>query len=215
MQSRFESERQFIGRLLDAAPFDSQAEAVRAARALLQVLGGLLTQDERAALARELPVELVKLLAIGLPQPRLDWREFHRRVAELAGVSLGRAIEQSEVVCRVLCETLAPSTRLHLQKLLPELANLFELAEEVAPPLGEPHRSSAAPNDLAEGRPGGSSPVATADVRSLAHRQSVARSDDPHGDTKLSSAPGLRQEQGGRTLADGRSGSQRPISSSR
>lgn len=215
MQGRLESERQFLGRLLDAAPFENQAEAARAARSLLQVLGGLLTQDERAALARELPVELVKLLAIGLPQPRLDWREFHRRVAELAGVPLGLAIERSEVVCRVLCETLAPSTRLHLQKLLPELASLFELPEEVASPLGESHRSRAAPNDLAEGRPGGSSPLATADLRSLAHRQSVARSDDPHGNTKLSSAPGLRQEQDGHTLAEGRPGSRRPISSSR
>lgn len=215
MRSRFESEREFIGRLLDVAPFANQAEAARAARASLQVLGGLLTQDERAALARELPIELVKLLAIGLPQPRLDWRQFHRRVAELAGVPLGLAIEQSEVVCRILCESLAPATRRHLQKLLPELAALFEPAEQVEPPLGQSHRSSEAPNDLAEGRPGGSSPIATADPRSLAHRQSVARSDDPHGETKLSGARGLRQEQDARSLADGRPGSRRPISSSR
>jgi uncharacterized protein (DUF2267 family) len=215
MKNRFESERRFIERLVEVAPFANQAEAARAARALLQVLGGLLTQDERVALARELPAELVRLLAIGLPQPNVDWTEFHRRVAQVEGVPLALAIEHSEVVCRALCEALAPSTRQHLQTTLPKLAGLFELPTDIERPLSEAHRSSSAPNDLAEGRPGGASPIATSDLRSLAHRHSVARSDDPHADTKLSSARGLRQEQGEHTLAAGRPGSRRPISGSR
>lgn len=215
MKNPFESERRFIERLVDVAPFANQAEAARATRALLQVLGGLLTQDERIALARELPAELVRLLAVGVPQPDVDWTEFHRRVAQAEGVPLALALEHSEVVCRTLCEALAPSTRWRLQRILPKLAGLFELPADVEPPLGESHRSSAAPHDLAEGRPGGSSPIASSDLRPLAHRHSIARSDDPHADTKLSSARGLRQEQGEHTLAAGRPGSRRPISGSR
>jgi hypothetical protein len=102
-----------------------------------------------------------------------------------------------------------------VQRCLPELAPLFELPEPVEAPRVQAQRSSAAPNDLAEGRPGGSQPLASGDPRYLAHRHSVARSDDPHGDTKLSSAHGLRQEQTEHTLALGRPGSSRPISGSR
>jgi len=63
-------------------------------------------------------------------------------------------------------------------------------------------------------RPGSAMPLASADPRYLAHRHSVARSVDPHAETKLSSAHGLRQEQDEHTLALGRPGSERPISSS-
>jgi len=71
---------------------------------------------------------------------------------------------------------------------LPEIAELFELPEPTEAPLHP---------DL------------------LAHRHSVARSDDPHADSKLSSARGLRQEREQRTLASGRPGSRRPLSGGR
>jgi hypothetical protein len=49
---------------------------------------------------------------------------------------------------------------------------------------------------------------ATAD---RAHADSVARSDAPHEDTKLSSARGTTQERLHETLAEGRPGPRRPI----
>ena len=45
-----------------------------------------------------------------------------------------------------------------------------------------------------------------------AHAESVARSDDPHADTRLSSSQGMTQERRGETLAEGRPGSDRPVS---
>ncbi|HLM72216.1 MAG TPA: hypothetical protein VK459_05985 [Polyangiaceae bacterium] len=45
-----------------------------------------------------------------------------------------------------------------------------------------------------------------------AHTHSVARSDNPHEDTKLSSSRGLTQERLEDTLAEGKPGSDKPIS---
>jgi uncharacterized protein (DUF2267 family) len=209
------SEQRLLGRLQELGPFADESEARRALLAVVEVIGSLLTSDERGVVARELPTELANTVSNALTHPSGDWHEFNRRVARAEGVRLGQAIEHAEVVCRALSEALSHSTRSRLQKALPTLADLFELPEESEKPLTEAHRSSAAPNDLAEGRPGGSLPIATADPRYLAHRHSVARSDDPHGDNKLSSAQGLRQEQDEHTLASGRPGSRRPISGSR
>jgi uncharacterized protein (DUF2267 family) len=213
--NRFTSAQQLIGRIQELGPFEDANDARRALTAALEVLGGVLTADERALVASELPAELAGVLSTAVPHPSADWHEFNRRVAHAEGVRLGRAIEHAEVVCRALSEALVPSTRRRLQQALPQLSRFFELPEDVVPPSHEPHRSSEAPNDLAEGRPGGSLPLASADPRYLAHRHSIARSDDPHGDTKLSSAHGLRQEQDQHTLATGRPGSSRPISGSR
>jgi hypothetical protein len=115
------------------------------------------------------------------------------------------------MVCRALGEVLSPTAHARLHHAVPEIAALFEVGSEPgvsphAPLLGE------APNDLAEGRPGGSRPLATANPADLAHRHSIARSDDPHAETKLSSACGLTQEREERSLATGRPGSRRPLS---
>lgn len=215
MPSTVTSEERILARLQELGPFAAESEARQALRAVLEVLGGLLTHDERAAIAVELPPELAKTLVEALAHPPSDWHEFHRRVALAEGVRLGRAVEHSEIVGLALSEVFSHSSRCRLQKALPGLAPMFEWPEKSEAPLTQPHRSREAPNDLAEGRPGGSLPLATADPRYLAHRHSIARSDDPHGDTKLSSAHGLRQEQGEDTLAAGRPGSRRPISGSR
>lgn len=208
------SEPEIVERLLGTSPFVDERDVRQGLSAVLEVLGSLLTPDERALVAAELPDELARVLHGALAHPGGDWHDFNRRVARAEGVRLGLAIEHAEMICRALSEALSTSTRRRLQRSLPELAPLFELPERVEAPLAASHRSSAAPNDLAEGRPGGSQPLASGDPRYLAHRHSVARSEDPHGDTKLSSARGLRQEQAEHTLALGRPGSSRPISGS-
>jgi hypothetical protein len=45
-----------------------------------------------------------------------------------------------------------------------------------------------------------------------AHAHSVARSENPHADTKLSSSPGLTQERLGDSLAEARPGPAHPVS---
>jgi hypothetical protein len=64
---------------------------------------------------------------------------------------------------------------------------------------------------LAEGRPGSHHPLSEARPE-RAHSHSVVRADNPHGDTKLSSAVGFTQEREQETLAAGHPGSDRPLS---
>jgi hypothetical protein len=67
---------------------------------------------------------------------------------------------------------------------------------------------------LATGRPGSRHPVSEAH-EDRAHTESIARSDDPHGDTKLSSSRGLTQERLRETLAEGRPGPEHPVSNTK
>ena len=208
------AEQQIVERLLESGPFANEAETRRALRVCLEVLGSLLTSDERALVGGELSPELAQMLHGASPHRRAELHEFAGRIAQSEGVPWGVAVEHAEMVCRAVGNALSPSTRQRLVRGLPQLARLFEPLErpEIAP-LPEERRPDTVPNDLAEGRPGGTLPLASADPRYLAHRHSVVRSVDPHAETKLSSAHGLRQEQDEHTLALGRPGSEHPISS--
>jgi hypothetical protein len=66
---------------------------------------------------------------------------------------------------------------------------------------------------LAEGRPGSHRPLSEGPGRG-AQRGSIAE-DNPHADTKLSSASGARQEHRRDTLAEGRPGARIPLSTGR
>jgi hypothetical protein len=104
-----------------------------------------------------------------------------------------------------------------LQRHLPQLAFLFELRETTPEPESPDQvRPSERPdnrwdNTLASGRPGSRHPISDARPN-RAHAHSVARSDNPHGDTKLSSSHGFTQERENETLADGRPGPKRTLS---
>jgi hypothetical protein len=174
-----------------------------------------LTQAERRSLADGLPPHAAQIVRGAPALAQTSQYDFMHHVAAREGVRLGLAVEHAEIVCRALGETLSPTTLARLRHALPDLALLFEPAEEGEPLPENAERAPDAPNDLAEGRPGGTHPLSTADPRILAHRHSIARSDDPHAETKLSSACGLTQERDARTLAAGRPGSRRPISKSR
>ncbi|HLV64706.1 MAG TPA: DUF2267 domain-containing protein [Polyangiaceae bacterium] len=205
------SENELVGRLRELAPFRNEEEARGALRATLAVLGEQLHEDERRLIAEELPRELGGLVVRQHRKPAPSVEAFARRVAEREDIAPGRAIEHAEIACSVLGDVLARPTRERLLEEIPNLRTLFEPREEperVPPPASS---NLEAPSDLAEGRPGAERSLAATDSPP-AHRHSVARSSDPHARTRLSSAPGLRQEQKGETLASGRPGSRRPIS---
>ena len=208
------SKQDILRRIQELGPFQSAADAVLTLHATLEALGSLLTEGERLAVAGSLPAECARLVRGAPSTTRGNVTDFFHRVATREGAALGRAVEHAEIACRALGETLSPSALARLQRAVPDLARLFEPAPEPAPP--PPHREAPGdvPRDLAEGRPGGERPLADADPHELAHRQSIARSDDPHAETKLSSACGLTQEREARTLAAGRPGSSRPLSRS-
>jgi hypothetical protein len=144
------------------------------------------------------------------PHQDFDLAELHARVARREGVRLGLAVEHTGVVCQAVAEALSPAALYRLREALPEpMGALFsprapgERFEHVH--LDPSHHT------LAEGRPGSQHPLAETRVE-RAQTDSVVRADNPHEDTKLSSATGLTQEREQETLAAGHPGSSRPLS---
>jgi uncharacterized protein (DUF2267 family) len=181
--------------------------ARRLARAVTSVLLEQLASPDRTWLTSLLPSTLV---AAGphdhVPHRAADGlREFIDRVAAREGVDPGFAREHTQSVCRALAEVLDDDEWTHLvARLHDQLAALFVL------PVASAVRGSEAPRQpsrrrrtLSEGRPGSRKPLSEA---APAHGQpdSLALSDNPHADTKLSSTTGTTQEREHETLSRGR-----------
>ncbi|MDB4995548.1 MAG: hypothetical protein JWM74_2980 [Myxococcaceae bacterium] len=195
---------------------ETTAEARRAIGATLRTLAERLSPEIVSRLASELPREL----AMQLRTPRstaghvrsFAANELYARVARREGVTVGFAREHAQAVCttvaRALPEEIVEAVRRDLD---PDLALLFEpLERERATPPPAHASKKAHGHTLASGAPGSRHPIAEADVLA-GHADSVARSSEPHADTKLSSSPGLTQEREHHTLAAGKAGSTRPI----
>jgi uncharacterized protein (DUF2267 family) len=205
-----------IERLQAMAPFEDEGAARRAWSATLQALRGGLTDDEADWLAIDLGPELASPLVATVQPVELSLDAFYRSVARVAGQRRSVAQEQAQVVCRALTELLSPSSITRLHRSVPKLAPLFAAPEAAWPPsAAHSLRSEPGPDHtLAGGRPGGDRPLSEArrstdaeDPSASARRaqsHSVAASDDPHADTKLSSARGFTQEREGGSLATAR-----------
>lgn len=175
-----------------------------AERAVCVVLGGVCEQlswQGIQALAEDLPAPLGARVRQWAPGRPMTVAELHARVAREENVRLGMAVELTEVVCQGVAEALTAGTLHRLREALPEpMGALFtprERGERFEPVHLDPSRHT-----LAEGRPGSRHPLSEAQPE-RAHAQSVVRADNPHGDTKLSSAAGLTQEREQETLATG------------
>jgi uncharacterized protein (DUF2267 family) len=186
--------------------------AERALRATLRVLGERLTEDEAHALASRLPDELAGVVDRAEYDSDFDAAELYARVGRRMHVDLGEAHERADVALRVIGTVLDDDLRRRLAHALP-----VPIAERLyEPELGEPppyQEATTAPRmtTLASGRPGSRHPLADAPPPD-GHTQSIAQNDDPHGETKLSSARGLTQERFDDSLAKGRPpGPLRPV----
>lgn len=199
---------------LGGLPEDSAAEAVETT---LEALGAALVPAERRAISEHLPESLRSVLETPAHLPDLDLDGFYERVRKHRAIGRGRAKEQAQIVCQALSKTLPSEAVASLERHLPRLAPLFELREPTSPPEA-PERTDRpstpeppSTRTLATGRPGSSRPLSDARPdRAQAH--SVVRSDNPHGDTKLSSSHGFTQEREGESLATGRPGPKHPLS---
>lgn len=185
------------------------AEAARAVAAVLGTLGERLSHSEAGALADALPAGAAARLRAGRFDRDFDLEELYGRVARRAGVRLGFAVEHTIAVCATVGERLDAATRARLGRALPpEMLALFAVRPAVeAPP---PPPRVGAHTTLAEGRPGSRRPLSES-APPPAQADSVARADNPHGDTKLSSARGLTQEREHEDLATGHPRPARPI----
>jgi uncharacterized protein (DUF2267 family) len=209
----------FIEQIQERSGFAGPAEAARAVDATLSALRERLVDDEAGALAQALPEPMAQILRRGAYDCDFGLDELYRRAGEREGVPLGFATEHTQVVCQVLAETIGAELLRRLQQHLPgDLAALLTSR----PPLAEPPEPERRPREiapgagatLAEGRPGSRHPLSEAHP-DKAQQHSVARSADPHGDTKLSSSRGLTQERLEETLAGGHPGSARPLHSAK
>jgi uncharacterized protein (DUF2267 family) len=178
-------------------------EKARAAtEAVLSALGTQLGRPEAEALAAELPEALARSVRDSRYAPET---QLGARVAALEEVTLAVAVEHIASVCHALAELLPEATLERLRRGLPgDVAVLLEPpSREVA---AHEHGHVAAPrHTLAEGRPGSRHPISESRPPG-AQSNSVVTSDNPHGDTKLSSSRGLTQERERETLATGKPG---------
>ncbi|MGK4005317.1 DUF2267 domain-containing protein [Sorangium sp. So ce1036] len=205
----------FVEEVQRRAGFAGRDEAERAIAVTARTLGERLLEDEAAAVAGGLPGPVAAAVRGATYQGDFDRDELYDRIARREGAPRGFGMEHAQAVCQVIGEALPEAERQRLQKHLPDWADLFAPREAGAPPPRPVH--AAAPPEvghgatLATGRPGSRRPLSEARPEP-AHAESVARSDDPHADTRLSSSPGLTQERLQETLAEGRPGPERPVS---
>jgi uncharacterized protein (DUF2267 family) len=193
-----------------------------AIEATLGVLRQRLLDDEAAALAGALPEPFAGLVRGGAYDEDFGVEELYRRVHRREGVHIGFAAEHAQAVFQVLAEEIDGEILARLRRHLP--ADYAALLEPRPPhsTAGEPppteRRAHGTPpgegSTLADGRLGSRHPLSEARPQD-AHQESVARSDNPHGETKISSSHGLTQERRDDTLAAGTPGSSRPIHSAR
>lgn len=189
------------------------AEARRALRATLAVLGERLLDDEARALAEELPAELAAVVTDVDYDGDFDSSELYERVRRRERAGASRGLEVAEIVLGALGAVLEPDRRRKIARGLPEGAReVFSgrIAHGEPPPHAVP---SHAPKmtTLATGRPGSAHPVSESAPPS-GHTHSVACSPVPHEETKLSTTRGPTQERFRETLAEGKPpGPARPV----
>lgn len=160
--------------------------------------------------AGALPAPLAEIVRAGSHQGGFDADEFFERVGAREGTGAGAAREHAQLACAALAEALTPEVRDQLRAHLPEpLAELFEPRGVAAAPPAHPHaREHERRRPLASARPGSTRPLSEAGPEATAQSGSIAASDEPHAERKLSSG----QPQRGDTLSSGRPGSHRPLS---
>ncbi|MCC6619831.1 MAG: hypothetical protein IT385_01170 [Deltaproteobacteria bacterium] len=194
----------FVQQILTLGALD-QADARRAALAAL-----------RALALRLPPAEAADLEALRAEVAARDEADARSGPAAAVAAALGVAPERADAIANVVLvaalESLGDRAPSLIAALPPDLRPTpTSTAGDM--PVSRAPRPPAEDHSLAGGRPGHGHPLADA-APERAHTHSIARADDPHADTRLSSAHGVGAAPG-RSLADGRPGSERPLSTSK
>ncbi|MGC4117247.1 MAG: DUF2267 domain-containing protein [Myxococcales bacterium] len=204
---------QLLERVRERASLPEREVANRAVVAVVETLGERLLPLDARQVSSELPAPLGEALRRRSRAGEFSLSELFRRVAEREGVSLPFAREHAVSVCLELGAWLDAEVAVHLRERLPtDFAELIEPPPRLEAPEREPPVHGR-DTTLSGGRMGSQHPLSEGRA-DRAQSQSVVRSDNPHADTKLSSAEGLAQERAGRTLAEGHPGSDHSLSDS-
>jgi uncharacterized protein (DUF2267 family) len=196
-----------LGRLTELTGAGDERAVLRVTHAVMTVLLEQLPPNDRAWLTAALPREVVADISAGQLsyRPSDDLNAFIERVAAREAVTTGFAREHVQAVLRGLGEALEQSARLRLARFLPdELASWLEPKELAAVPSHAAEAHAHHRSTLSEGRPSSRTPLSESAPR-RGQQDSLASSDNPHADTKLSSTTGATQEREKETLSQGKS----------
>jgi len=199
------SYEELIDAVEDGAGLSSRAEAKAAVTAVFGALATRVLPGDRRVLIALLPPPLAALFDGDEQGAEESLDRIVEEVAEAEQIRDGFGREHLDVVGAAVAATLHPDAVAALRNHLPAaVASIFTPKPKAGrverpTPLEVPAQTG---RHLADARPGGAHPVSEASAE-RAHSESVARSDDPHGDTKLSGAKGLTQEREGESLAEG------------
>jgi uncharacterized protein (DUF2267 family) len=202
---------QFLDRVRLHSGLRNRSEAESAVCAVTEALGELLEHTHREEIAAHLPSPIAQMLRRHTPDLELDEVAFLRRVASSVHRPEAFAIEQATSVLEALAEELEPEVRRALAAQLPDTMHRWLVPRTSSPPPSVHHDPHG--HRLADGHPGSSHPISEA--KPQAHSGSIAASDDPHAQTRLSSAHGLTQEREHEDLAEGNPTTARPLNETR
>jgi uncharacterized protein (DUF2267 family) len=210
----------FLRAVRDRAALETEAEASQVATLVLRALAPYFAPPLSRALGRDLPDPFSQELtahtfaaeARGDDTP-LSPDALYERVARSEHVQTGFALEHTQAVCQVVGEVASAEAHTLLRHHLPRsVAELFEPRSFPDNPPPHLHHSHRRARSLAEARAGSRRPVSEAGPSAGAHPDSVAKSEDPHAETKLSSSRGMTQEREHESLSEGQEGSSHPLS---
>lgn len=189
--------------------FSTEAEAGRALVATAEFLSGALLDIDIEPVATELPPELAGPLRSGEHGRRVNPAQLYRHVSARTGAGAGPAREQAQVACREIARTLSGEARTHLVMNLPrELAELFAPERGWGDPAPRPHAREHRRRSIATARAASRHPLSESRPRGQAH--SIAESENPHGESKISTGRTGAEDEG-ETFSRGRRGSRRPV----
>lgn len=209
---------QVLERLESLTGLTTQGAMRRAVNMAARGLGAKISGELVHQLARGMPPVLATSLQVGVSEPPLELDGLYARVSEASGLRFGVALELTQTTFAVIAELGNPEAVERARASLPD-----EWSALLQPP--SPTRTQDRPpppaeldpgtgHTLATGRPGSRHPVSGSEP-SRGQRDSIATSDDPHSDTKLSATRGISSERKGESLAEGRPGSlDHPLSES-
>ena len=160
----------------------------RALEATLAELAAALSTAEAETVAADLPPSLAARVREA-HRAAGPWKEDpYDDLAARASLPRAVAVEHAHVICQLLADELGPDSQVLLARNLGspwrELFHWREETESPPPPHHAPRPGEG--HTLASGRPGSRHPVAESGA-DRAQRESIARSDNPHGHEKLSS----------------------------